>query len=114
MKFMLMILDNEEMERSLAPGELDRLVEGHVALSKELRRVGKWVAGERLRDSSEAVKVRKTRGALAMTDGPFAETKEVLGGFYIIECASKDEAIAWARRVPMLEGEAVEVRPVWD
>jgi len=57
--------------------------------------------------------LRWRNGKVAVTDGPFAETKEVLGGFYVIEAASMDEALEWARRIPMGRG-SIEVRPMWS
>jgi len=69
---------------------------------------------ERLRPEDEASRVRVKAGQRQVMDGPFAETKEGLGGFYLLECASKDEALAWAKKVPIREGGFVDVRPVWQ
>ena len=66
-----------------------------------------------LRPDGEASRVRLKAGQPLVIDGPFAETKEVLGGFYVIECDTKDEAIGWAKKIPLREDRAVEVRPVW-
>jgi len=68
---------------------------------------------ERLRPEDEASRVRVKAGQRQVMDGPFAETKEVLGGFYLLECASKEEALEWAKKVPIREGGYVDVRPVW-
>ena len=69
--------------------------------------------GERLRLDKDASRVRLKAGRPHVTDGPFAETKEVLGGFYQVECDTKDEAIEWAKKIPLREDRNVEVRPIW-
>jgi len=68
---------------------------------------------ERLRPDAEASRVRRKTGQLLVTDGPFPETKEVLGGFYVIECDTQDEAIEWAKKIPRHEDRSVEVWPLW-
>ena len=71
------------------------------------------VAGERLMPSSQGRRVTARAGKPVVTDSPFAEAKEVLGGYYVIECASLDEAVEWAGRCPSARHGTVEVRPVW-
>lgn len=73
-----------------------------------------WVAfsGQRLQPAATATTVRTDNGTVTLHDGPFAETHEELGGFYVIDVASLDEALAWAKRIPVPKG-AVEVRPIW-
>jgi hypothetical protein len=79
-----------------------------------VRDSGKFVAADRLQPTSTASSVRIRDGELEVTDGPFAETKEQLGGFYILDCDDLDEAIAFARKLPAAEHGSVEVRPVWE
>jgi len=81
---------------------------------REARKAGKTVVAERLRPEAEASRVRVKAGHHQVTDGPFAETKEGLGGFYLLECASREEALEWAKKVPIGEGGVVDVRPVWQ
>jgi hypothetical protein len=81
--------------------------------SQEVRDAGKFVAGDRLDASSTATLVRVQNGEPVTTDGPFAETKEQLGG-YILDCESLDEALAYAAQIPAAEHDAIEVRPVTE
>jgi len=89
------------------------MLQAFMKFSEEARNAGKTVVSERLRPEDEASRVRVKAGQRQVTDGPFAETKEVLGGFYLLECASKEEALEWAKKVPIREGGYVDVRPVW-
>ena len=84
-----------------------------MAFGDGLRKSGRYVAAEALQRVETATTVRVRDGKVSVTDGPFAETKEQLGGFYLLECENLDEALAWARKIPMPGGK-VEVRPVMD
>jgi hypothetical protein len=92
---------------------MQALIEGHARFSEELTAAGKMVASQRLRPETEATRVRMKAGHRQVTDGPFAETKEAIGGFYLIESDSRDEALEWARKIPLRDGAYVEVRPIW-
>jgi hypothetical protein len=111
MKFVLLIMTDEKAEAALPPGEIDKIVEQHMAVSRELRNAEKWVWSNRLRFSSDATTIRVKDGRQIVFDGPFAESKEALGGFYLIEADSKEEAIAWARKLPLRDAGSIEVRP---
>ena len=93
--------------------EMEAMLQGHKQFADELQATRKMVHGERLRPDEEASRVRLKAGQRQVTDGPFAETKEVLGGFYLIDCDTKTEAIEWAKKIPLREGAYVEVRPIW-
>jgi hypothetical protein len=108
MQFLLLLYGDEAAELALPPEEQRAIVDRHRAFSRELREAGQFLGGEGLAASHRAVVVRR-RG---VTDGPFIETKEQLGGYYLVECADRDAAIELARRVPESPGLAVEVRPV--
>jgi hypothetical protein len=83
--------------------------------TNELVAADKLRAGERLRPVATATTVRFNNGQRLISDGPFAETKEQLGGFYVIEAKDLDEAVGWATKMPHLpDGGAVEIRPIWD
>ena len=114
MKFMLMIHANEQAEGRRTEAEMKQIVGQHMKVSQDLRAAGKMVNGERLRPQAEATRLRKKVGQTQLTDGPFAETKEVVGGFYLIDCASKAEAIEWASKLPLGEEGFIEVRPIWE
>jgi len=92
---------------------MEAIVQGHGRFAGELQAAGKMVHGERLRPDSDASRIRFKAGQRQVTDGPFTETKEVLGGFYLIDCDSKSEAIEWAKKIPLGEGGTIEIRPVW-
>ncbi|HZR81524.1 MAG TPA: YciI family protein [Candidatus Binatia bacterium] len=111
---MLMILGDEEIEHALPRNEVADLIRRHGEFQRDLAARGAYLESYRLRPSREAVTLRPEGGdgrAAVALDGPFAETKEVLGGYYLIEAPSRDEAIAWAKRLPVHESGAVEVRP---
>jgi hypothetical protein len=114
MKFMLMIHGSEQADGRRTEPEVKQLVGQHMKVAQDLRAAGKMVHGERLRPQAEATRLRTKAGQIQLTDGPFAETKEVVGGFYLIDCASKAEAIEWASKLPIREEGFIEVRPIWE
>jgi hypothetical protein len=109
MQYMLLIYSAENAEPS-DPGIIERFG----AFSKEVRDAGKHVAADRLQPTSTASTVRIRGGEPQVTDGPFAETKEQLGGFYLLDCEDLDEALAYAAKIPSAEYGSVEVRPIWE
>jgi hypothetical protein len=115
MRYMLLIGSDDKMQNQ-APrkAEADAMVQGHVRFADELRAKGKMVTADRLRPDSDASRVRVKGGQRQVMDGPFTETKEALGGFYLIECDSREEAVEWAKKVPLGDGGFVEVRPIWE
>ena len=113
MRYLLLIGSDDKTAAPPARAEGEAMVQAHMRLGEELRAKGKSVLGERLRPEGEASRVRSKAGQRQVTDGPFAETKEALGGFYVIECASKEEALEWAKKIPLREGGFVDVRSVW-
>jgi hypothetical protein len=92
----------------------DGLVAKYVALQQEAERNGTFVTGEPLQGAGSGARVRVAEGETVVTDGPFAEATDLLSGFFIIDVASRDEAIAFAARVPAAERGVVEVRPIWE
>jgi hypothetical protein len=113
MRYLLMICSDEKNAAPPPPAVMEGIVKGHMAVSEELRKAGKMVVGERLRPDQEATRVRAKAGQRQIMDGPFTETKEALGGFYLIECATKEEAVEWAKKLPLAEGGYIDVRPIW-
>ena len=114
MKFMLLIHGDEKAEAKRTEAEMQRIMGGHMKVAGDLRAAGKLAGGHRLRPESEAVRLRLKGGQRQVTDGPFAETKEALGGFYLVECASSEEAVEVASKLLLHENGFVEVRPVWE
>jgi hypothetical protein len=112
MHYVLMIYADEAEGAQLSPQEQQTLMMGHAALAAEL--AAKLTGGAPLQPSATATTVRVRNGKTLITDGPFAETKEQLGGFYIIECENLDEALAWAAKVPDVTFGSIEVRPVLE
>jgi hypothetical protein len=109
---MLLIYGSEERWGSYNEDELKAIYEEYYALSRELRDQGKLISSHELQGSDTATSVRVRDGKTLTTDGPFAETKERLGGYYLIEADSPEEALEWAARIPSARDGVVEVRPV--
>ena len=114
MRYMLLICSDDKNAPPAPRAEMETLVQGHRRFADELQAAGKMVHGERLRPDGEASRVRVKAGQRQVMDGPFAETKEALGGFYLIDCDTKQEAVEWAKKIPLHEGSFVEVRPIWQ
>ena len=106
MRFLFLIHGDRDAEAALTPDERMAIVGEHVAYATMLRERGVYVLGEAL--SGDAATVRPGEKPL-VTDGPFAETKEAVGGFYVVDCSGRDEAIELAGRVPQSPGVTVEV-----
>ena len=113
MKYLLSIYMDEGIPAGRSPEEAQKIMAAWDAYTAEVRDAGVHLGGEGLQPTSTATTVRLQGTERSITDGPFAETKEQLGGFYLLECKHLDEAIAWAERIPMQQG-SVEVRPVMD
>lgn len=114
MKFMIMFVDDEMAMARLPAAELARIVREKETIGQELWRQGKHVASQRLWPSATATRVSRRNGKVMASDGPFTETKEVLLGFHLVECASREEALEWAEKFLVFESATVEVRPVWE
>jgi hypothetical protein len=113
MRYLLLICADEKTIAQAPPAETSAMVQAHMQVAADLRAASKMVVAERLRPESEATRVRFKAGSRQLMDGPFAETKEAVGGIYLIECDSKEEAVDWAKRIPLREGGYVEVRQIW-
>lgn len=114
MRYMLLIYGDEAAEAALNEQERQAEFMAHIAYAQELREKGVMVAGDPLLPTSTATSVRLRDGRPITTHGPFAETAEQLGGYYLIECANLDEALEWAKKNPSAATGTVEVRPVVD
>lgn len=113
MRFLFLVHGDEAAEAAMTPDERRAIVAEHMAYADMLRERGAYVHGEALDDPSTAVVVRPGQSPLVI-DGPFAETKEAVGGFYVVDCESREEAIELAARVPQSPGVAVEVLAIAD
>jgi hypothetical protein len=111
-QYMLLIYSDEDSRNALSDEERGRWMQAYNEYTAELRGAGAMVAGDALQPTSNATTVRVRDDEQLVTDGPFAESKEQLGGYYLIEAESLDEAIEWATKLPGARHGAVEVRPV--
>ena len=112
MQYMLLIYNDEAAMGHASPAQMSEVMGAFMAYTTALRESGAFVAGDRLDLASTATTVRVTDGKTQVLDGPYAETKEQLGGFYIIEAPDLDAALTWAGRCPGTRIGAVEVRPI--
>ncbi|MFN0057604.1 MAG: YciI family protein [Planctomycetota bacterium] len=114
MKYLLLIYGNEAAEAKKSEAEMGKVLAEYKAYTEEVARSGKLVGGEALQPTGTATTVRVRGGKMVTTDGPFADTKEQLGGYYMVDCANLDEAIGWACKIPGAKEGCVEVRPIWE
>jgi hypothetical protein len=114
MRYMLMICTDEATEEVLSPEEDAAMVAEYSEFTGEMGRRGILEAGERLRPTTDATTVRVHGKDLVTSDGPFAETKEQIGGYFIVDCKDLDEAIEVAAKIPAARRGAIEVRPIWE
>jgi hypothetical protein len=114
MQYLLLICDDEQKFGTLSEAELATRHQGWNTLTQDLIAANKLRGGERLRPTATATTLRVNNGQRLLSDGPFAETKEQLGGFYVVEADNLDEAVDWAAKMPHLAGGGVvEIRPIW-
>ena len=112
MKYMAIIFNDESQYANATPEQIGAVFAEHGAFGEAAREAGVFAGGDGLQPAATATTVRVRDGERLLTDGPYAETKEQLGGFYMLECKDLDEALAWAARIPEAKTGAVEVRPV--
>ncbi|CAN5436839.1 YciI family protein [soil metagenome] len=111
MRFMMIVKANQDSEAGVLPTEQELAEMGKY--NEELVKAGVLLAGEGLHPSSKGARVTFSGGRPTVTDGPLAETKELIAGFWLIQVKSREEALEWARRVPFQEGE-IEIRQVFE
>jgi hypothetical protein len=114
MKYILLIYGNEAEGAKRSPEQTGAMLKEYGVFTESIRHNGNYVAGERLQSSSTATTVRVREGKTLATDGPFAETKEQVAGFDILECKDLDEAIEVASKHPAAAFGTIEVRPLWE
>jgi hypothetical protein len=112
MRYAVTIYVDEALRESATPEQTQQMSQAYAELAQEMEQQGVIAAGEGLYPTSTATTVRVRDGQREVTDGPFAETKEQLGGFFVLDCNDLDEAIGWAARIPGAQIGSVEVRPV--
>src|SRR3954471_17849667 len=110
MRFMVIVKANEESEAGVLPDE--KILSAMGKYNEELVKAGVMLMGEGLRPSSKGARVKFEGGKTTVTDGPFAETKELVAGFWVWQCKSQDEAIEWLKRAPFGGAQEIELRQI--
>jgi hypothetical protein len=113
MRYVLMICTDEAQEAALTPEERADVMAEYDKFGEEMGGRGILQGGERLRPVSDATTVRVRDGEVLISDGPFAETKEQIGGYFIVDCKDLDEATEVASKIPSARVGTIEVRPIW-
>jgi len=114
MRYLLMICTDEQSEQALTPDEGGEMMAEYAAWAEEMGARGVLRGGERLRPTTDATSVRVRDGEVITSDGPFAETKEQIGGYFVVDCPDLDQAIEIAAKIPGASIGTIEVRPIWD
>src|SRR5688500_13367971 len=112
MKYLCLIYDDEKTAGAMSKSEQDAMMQDYYAFTEDIKKSGHYQSGEALKPVQTATSVRMRNGKLSTTDGPFAETKEQLGGFYLIDARDLNEAIQIAAKIPSAKTGTIEVRPV--
>lgn len=112
MKYLCLIYSDETMFQRMQPGDSDRMMAEYLAFTEDIVRSGHMAGANRLQPTHTATTVRVRDGKLSTTDGPFAETKEQLGGYYLIEATDLNDALQVAARIPGARVGSIEVRPI--
>ncbi len=114
MQYLCLIYENEQEWRKLPKSEVEKIIGEFSSYTESIKKSGHYVAGNALQPTHAATTVRVRNGRLATTDGPFAETKEQLGGYYLVQAKDLNDAIQVASRIPGARLGAVEVRPIME
>jgi hypothetical protein len=114
MRYLLTIYDDESTWNDVTPEQSAQVMAAYGAFGEAAQSAGVLLGGEGLQPTSTATTVRVRDGEALTTDGPFAETREQLGGYYLLDCKDLDDAISWAAKIPGAQSGSVEVRPVMD
>ena len=113
MQYLLLIYTNEKAMLSAPKEAASQMMGAYAAYTEAMKNSGAWRASSRLRPTTEATTVRNPDGRKSVLNGPFAETKEQLAGYFLLEVPDMEVALGWAKRHPTAPYGAVEVRPVW-
>ena len=114
MRYALLICTEETAMQAASPEEAQASMAEYMSWGEEMGKRGLLQGGERLRPTSDATTVQVRDGEVLTSDGPFAETKEQIGGFYLVDCKDLDEAIEVASKIPGAQYGSIEVRPIWE
>ena len=113
MKYLLLIYENEGNFATVSEEDGNRIFAEYMDYTRGIKKAGNYIGGEALQPVATATTVRQRNGKTLTTDGPFAETKEQLGGYYLVDAKDLDEAIKLAGGIPAVRTGSIEVRPIW-
>ena len=113
MKYLCLVYQEEKAAVNVPREQMERALQDYRAFTEEIKKSGHFVASNGLKPTDAATTVRVRNGKLSATDGPFAETKEQLGGYFLIEAKDLNDAIQVAGRIPSAKWGSIEVRPIW-
>ena len=113
MRYALLICADESAVGAFSPAEGQAMMAEYMKFGEEMTKRGVLQSGERLRPTTDATTVQLRDGEVLTSDGPFAETKEQIGGYYVVDCKDLDEAIEIASKIPGARHGSIEVRPIW-
>lgn len=113
MQYLLLIYGNETAMLNAPKEAAGQMMAAYLAYTEAMKKAGAYVGGNRLRPTADATTVRAPGGKASVLNGPFAETREQLGGYFLIEAPDLDAALSWAKRCPGAAHGSIEVRPVW-
>lgn len=113
MQYLLLLYDKEHQWDNVSEAEMGKVMQAYMAYTEALRNAGAYLGSNRLQYTSTATTVRTTNGKTQILNGPYPDTKEQLGGYYLIEAPDLDAALSWAARCPCSSHGTVEVRPIW-
>jgi hypothetical protein len=114
MRYILLIANDEQAYMARSPQEAERTLAAYGQWAESAAARGALQGGERLRPTTDATTVQVRNGEVITSDGPFAETKEQIGGYFLVECRDLDEAIELASTLPGAHDGTIEVRPIWE
>jgi len=114
MKYLCLVYQEEKQEANVAPEVIAQAKKDYWTFTEDIKKSGHYIGSNGLKHTDAATTVRVRNGMLSTTDGPFAETKEQLGGYFLIEAKDLNDAIQVAARIPSAKWGSVEVRPVWE
>jgi hypothetical protein len=113
-KYLAIIYNDESLYANASPEDVGAVFAAHGKFGEDSRAAGVFVGGEGLQGTTTATTVRVRDGERMLTDGPYAETKEQIGGYYLLDCKDLDDALNWASQIPEAKTGAIEVRPIMD
>lgn len=113
MEYLLLIYEDEAVSERMSEADMKARIGAYTVLEEEMQKAGVIHSARRLDIIGTASSVRLRDGESTATDGPFAETKEQLAGFFLLDCDSREDALKWAAKIPSAETGTIEVRPIW-